>query len=60
MAKYLKYSRNLDFYDEPDYEYLRQIFYDSLKNNSFTNDYQFDWTDKLVASRLSCGKHVKH
>ncbi|XP_050548939.1 casein kinase I-like [Daktulosphaira vitifoliae] len=48
MAEYLKYSRNLDFSEEPDYEYLRKIFNDCLKNNSLTNDQKFDWTDKLV------------
>ncbi|XP_050444026.1 casein kinase I-like [Adelges cooleyi] len=50
MAEYLKYSRRLDFFEEPNYDYLRQLFIDSIKKNSLTDDQQFDWSNKLDVS----------
>lgn len=43
MAEYMKYVRKLDFYAEPDYEYLRQLFVSALADMGQTEDFNFDW-----------------
>lgn len=43
MATYLRYSRKLDFYETPDYNYLRRLFTDVMDRNGWQNDYDFDW-----------------
>lgn len=44
FAKYLKYTRQLDFYEMPDYDYLRQMFANVMKRNDWSFDWVFDWT----------------
>lgn len=46
-VNYLKYVRNLDFYEAPDYEYLRKIFFDLFVSNKFVDDGVYDWTGKF-------------
>lgn len=41
--KYLQYTRNLNFEERPDYNYLRGLFRDLLQKSGYTNDGQFDW-----------------
>jgi len=41
--KYLSYVRNLGFEDEPDYNYLRDLFTLALKNSGETEDGIYDW-----------------
>lgn len=41
--KYLSYVRNLGFEDEPDYNYLRDLFTQALKNTGETEDGIYDW-----------------
>ena len=43
MAAYLRYSRKLDFYETPDYNYLRRLFTDVMDRNGWQMDYDFDW-----------------
>ena len=38
---YLRYVRWLDFFEKPDYNYLRKLF-----QNLYTHDDVFDWTGK--------------
>jgi len=40
---YLRYSRMLRFTQEPDYTYLRNLFYSVLQREGSTNDRIFDW-----------------
>eukprot|EP01130_Rhizamoeba_saxonica_P004604 TRINITY_DN1875_c1_g1_i2.p1 TRINITY_DN1875_c1_g1~~TRINITY_DN1875_c1_g1_i2.p1 ORF type:complete len:278 (-),score=58.68 TRINITY_DN1875_c1_g1_i2:130-963(-) len=44
FKKFLYYSRQLDFYQEPDYEYLKNMWRRCLKNNNFEEDYVYDWS----------------
>ena len=41
--KYLSYVRNLGFEDTPDYDYLRDLFTQALKNTGELEDGEYDW-----------------
>lgn len=41
--KYLSYVRNLGFEDTPDYDYLRDLFTQALKNTGEIEDGEYDW-----------------
>ena len=41
--KYLSYVRNLGFEDTPDYDYLRDLFTQALKNSGEIEDGEYDW-----------------
>lgn len=40
---FLKYSRNLDFTETPDYIYVRKLFHGLFHSCNFKHDLQFDW-----------------
>ncbi|XP_008197139.1 casein kinase I isoform X2 [Tribolium castaneum] len=48
MATYLRYVRRLDFFETPDYDYLRKIFKDLYKEKGYADDGVFDWSDRLI------------
>lgn len=50
MATYLRYVRRLDFFETPDYEYLRKLFQDLFERCGFVNDSEFDWTGKTMST----------
>jgi casein kinase 1 len=41
--KYLSYVRNLGFEDQPDYNYLQDLFTRALKNTGEIEDGIYDW-----------------
>ena len=41
---FLNYCRALQFYDQPDYSYLRKLFRDLAARNGYQYDYVFDWS----------------
>ncbi|KAA8574463.1 hypothetical protein EYC84_005924 [Monilinia fructicola] len=41
--QYLSYVRNLGFEDTPDYDYLRDLFTQALKNSGEVDDGEYDW-----------------
>lgn len=41
--KYLSYVRNLGFEDTPDYDFLRDLFTQALKNTGEVEDGEYDW-----------------
>ncbi len=41
--KYLTYVRNLGFEDTPDYDFLRDLFTQALKNTGEVEDGEYDW-----------------
>lgn len=43
FSKYLSYVRNLGFEDTPDYDYLRELFTQALKNTGEVEDGEYDW-----------------
>lgn len=57
FSHYLRYSRRLDFFETPDYEYCYGLFKSVLDRAGHTYDYEFDWTPKLnqaVIFSLNC------
>ncbi|XP_043253270.1 casein kinase I isoform X1 [Colletes gigas] len=66
MATYLRYVRKLDFFEMPDYEYMRKLFSDLAEKRGFVNDDEFDWTGKtmpenfeqLKALRMAPPSHI--
>ena len=43
FISYIKYCRNLSFEQNPDYEYLRNLFRNILLKNNQINDLKFSW-----------------
>uniref|UniRef100_A0A8C7YC19 non-specific serine/threonine protein kinase n=1 Tax=Oryzias sinensis TaxID=183150 RepID=A0A8C7YC19_9TELE len=50
MATYLRYVRRLDFFEKPDYEYLRKLFTDLFDRSGHVFDYEYDWVGKSLVS----------
>ena len=63
--KYLSYVRNLGFEDTPDYDYLRELFTQALKNTGEVEDGEYDWMklnngkgwEAMKHHHLSAGLH---
>nr|XP_023397037.1 casein kinase I [Loxodonta africana] len=52
MATYLRYVRRLDFFEKPDYEYLRKLFSDLFDRSGFVFDYEYDWAGKPLPTPI--------
>lgn len=50
FATYLRYVRRLDFFETPDYDYLRRLFSDLFDRKGYVDDGEFDWTGKTMVS----------
>uniref|UniRef100_A0A8D2DP99 non-specific serine/threonine protein kinase n=1 Tax=Sciurus vulgaris TaxID=55149 RepID=A0A8D2DP99_SCIVU len=48
MATYLRYVRRLDFFEKPDYEYLRTLFTDLFERKGYIFDYAYDWVGRPI------------
>lgn len=46
FATCLNYTRSLEFFDTPDYSYLRQLFRDLSAREGFQYDSDFYWAKK--------------
>ena len=44
--KYVDYTKNLGYEENPDYDMLKQLFSDVIKNLNEKMDYIYDWTTK--------------
>ena len=53
LATYLRYVRRLDFFETPDYDYLRKLFTDLMEKKGWDCDWDFDWNDRQLVSRLT-------
>lgn len=54
MATYLRYVRRLDFFETPDYEYLRSLFQNLYNRKGYPDDNEFDWSGKTMVSTRRC------
>ena len=43
MISFVKYVKQLEFEQEPDYNYLKRLFLTVLKNYNYEFDYYYDW-----------------
>ncbi|CAF0795513.1 unnamed protein product [Adineta steineri] len=43
FSQYLQYCRKLEFTDEPNYQYLLELFDDLFVRHAFVRDYIYDW-----------------
>lgn len=50
FATYLRYVRRLDFFETPDYDFLRRLFQDLFDRKGYVEDGEFDWTGKTMVS----------
>lgn len=57
LATYLRYVRRLDFFENPDYEYLRKLFKDLFERKGYVDDGEFDWTHKQIPSPINSLSH---
>ena len=46
FEKYIEYTRNLEYTEEPKYDILKELFSKVMKRESFKLDYIYDWTTK--------------
>ena len=44
FTKYVDYTRNLEYEEEPDYNMLRNLFDNVMKKKNYVFDYIYDWT----------------
>lgn len=51
VATYLRYTRALDFFATPDYNYLRQLFWDIFERKQFVDDGVYDWSKQTTGSK---------
>ena len=53
ICEFLKYTKSLDFEQEPDYTYCISLFNKALKNMGYSNDLLFSWIeDKSIIKKL--------
>lgn len=50
MATYLRYVRRLDFFETPDYDYLRKLFQDLCERKGYQDDGEYDWTGRNMST----------
>ena len=43
FEEYIQYTKNLEYEQDPDYDYLRNLFLTVLKNYKYEFDYFYDW-----------------
>lgn len=58
FATYLRYTRGLDFFEAPNYDYMRRLFSDLMSSSGWEFDWRFDWENRFADS-MSPGSHVK-
>jgi serine/threonine protein kinase len=48
FKEYVEYTRAMEFEQEPNYEYLKGLFYQVLKENNWSFDYKYDWKEDTM------------
>ena len=63
FCEYLKYTKNLQFEEKPDYDYLRGLFLNILNRSHLQNDLKFSWlstNDKKVKDEKNKNMNQKN
>ena len=47
FEEYVKYVKNMKYEEEPDYNYLKNLFLNLLKKSGGNMDYKYDWDDRI-------------
>jgi casein kinase 1 gamma len=50
FATYLSYARRLEFFEMPDYSYIRSLFTGLMAANGWSCDWDFDWSSRQMQS----------
>jgi len=58
FAQYIKYCKNLRFEQDPNYEYLRNLFKNILERIHERNDLNFSWNKKIFYKRTNSKKEI--
>ncbi|ALC45899.1 gish, partial [Drosophila busckii] len=56
FATYLRYVRRLDFFETPDYDFLRRLFQDLFERKGYADEGEFDWTGKTMVVSSTNGE----
>jgi hypothetical protein len=56
---YLKYTKKLEFEDQPDIAYLRKLFRDLFHRMGYSYDFVFDWMVKSAVTPGGKAEKVK-
>eukprot|EP00047_Mylnosiga_fluctuans_P020327 m.90993 g.90993 ORF g.90993 m.90993 type:complete len:388 (+) comp8483_c0_seq2:81-1244(+) len=59
VATYLQYTRNLEFLQAPDYNYMRQLWWTIFKREGYQDDGMYDWTKPDKAAKLKAGRTLE-
>lgn len=43
FVKYVEYTKKIQFTDEPDYSYLRNLFFEILSGERYSYDFNYEW-----------------
>ena len=53
FERYVSYTRNLEYEQEPDYDLLRNLFLKVLKDEGYSLDYYYDWDNDAKTKTTS-------
>ena len=48
FEKYVSYTRNLEYEEDPNYSYLKNLFIKVLNDDVFNFDYYYDWDNDAI------------
>ncbi|XP_059621574.1 casein kinase I isoform X3 [Phlebotomus argentipes] len=60
FATYLRYVRRLDFFETPDYDYLRRLFQELFDRKGYEDDGEFDWTGKTMPANFFSMRQLRN
>ena len=56
FSEYIRYTRNLEYEQDPDYNYLKNLFLYILKSNGFDLDCYYDWDKESIIYKRTLSK----
>ena len=60
FEEYVKYTRNLEYEEAPNYDYLKELFLSVLKNYNWEFDYYYDWDQSRLTHSEIKDKEKEH